>query len=111
MGDLTPFPAKFSLANRTVVITGAGRGLGFSFARCLAEAGANVAAIDLHEKPEELQDLIKSGLNVRYFRYCPTPSWLANCRLTRYRCDVRDRPHLKEIIDQIARDFGSIHGW
>jgi len=35
-------PALFSLAGRVVLLTGAGRGLGFEMARALAEAGAHV---------------------------------------------------------------------
>ncbi len=38
----TSFPALFSLADRVVLVTGAGRGLGFAIARAVAGAGAHV---------------------------------------------------------------------
>jgi hypothetical protein len=41
----------FSLARRTVVITGGGRGIGLAFAFAVAESGANVAVLDVSEDP------------------------------------------------------------
>lgn len=38
---------KFSLKGNTAVITGGVRGLGFAFAEALAEAGANIAILDI----------------------------------------------------------------
>src|SRR4051794_22839456 len=37
----------FRLGNRNALVTGAGSGLGFAFAEALAEAGANVACVDI----------------------------------------------------------------
>lgn len=41
----------FSLAKRTVVITGGARGIGLAFAFAVAEAGGNVAVLDISEEP------------------------------------------------------------
>jgi hypothetical protein len=41
----------FSLAQRTIVITGGGRGIGLAFAFAIAEAGGNVAILDITEEP------------------------------------------------------------
>ncbi|MDQ0511373.1 SDR family oxidoreductase [Ancylobacter amanitiformis] len=39
---MTPTPVLFSLAGRSALVTGAGRGLGFEMAKALAQAGADV---------------------------------------------------------------------
>ena len=41
----------FSLAQRTIVITGGARGLGLAFAFAVAEAGGNVAILDISDDP------------------------------------------------------------
>ena len=41
----------FSLAQRTVVITGGARGIGLAFAFAVAEAGGNVAILDVADEP------------------------------------------------------------
>lgn len=42
-----------SLKGRTVVITGAARGLGLAFTLAVVEVGGNVAVLDAAEKPHE----------------------------------------------------------
>lgn len=50
----------FSLARRTVAITGGGRGIGLAFAFAVAEAGGNVAILDISEDPHpHFSELIK----------------------------------------------------
>ena len=39
----------FSLEDRTVLVTGANRGLGFAFAEAVANAGADVVVVGRHE--------------------------------------------------------------
>lgn len=52
-------PFKIDLSGKTAVVTGGGGILGLSFARSLAQCGANVAILDLNEKKaEEAADII-----------------------------------------------------
>lgn len=97
-GSPLPLPdviQKFFVKGLNVVITGGGRGLGFSFAVGLAQAGANIAAIDITETVgEHFYQLSQYGGKYQY-----------------YQTDVTDYQGLKATIDLIAEDFGSIDGW
>ena len=60
---------QFSLKDKVVVITGGGRGLGLSFANGLAQAGANIACIDILEKPhDDFGNLASNGCKAKYYR-------------------------------------------
>ena len=86
---------KFLFKGRVIVITGGGRGLGLAFANGLAQAGANIAVIDIAEQPSP----VFSGLSAFGGKY------------KYYKSDVTDYERLKATIDQISEDFGSIDGW
>jgi len=86
---------QFLIKGKNVVITGGARGLGLNFAHGLAQAGANIAAIDVSDKPGGGFDTLS--------RYGGTYKY--------YTADVRDYQGLKKVIDQISQDFGSIDGW
>ena len=61
---------KFKLNGKTIVVTGAGRGLGLSFANGLAQVGANIAGVDLLDDPnEDFQKLTTYGGKAKYYRY------------------------------------------
>jgi NAD(P)-dependent dehydrogenase (short-subunit alcohol dehydrogenase family) len=60
---------KFSMQGKSIVITGAGRGLALSFARALAELKANIIAVDIHDQPdEEFKDLASYGVKTGYYK-------------------------------------------
>ncbi|KAK5019295.1 hypothetical protein LTR39_000464 [Cryomyces antarcticus] len=87
-------PQRFALKHKTIVITGGARGLGLSFASALAEVGANIAAIDLDDSPpDELGKLQAIGVKAKY-----------------YTANVQDYDGLRNTIEKIAEDFGSIDG-
>ena len=84
----------FSLKDQTAVITGAARGLGLTFATTLAEAGANIAAIDVLEAPlSSLYEITsRYGVKIEY-----------------YQCDITSLNQINDTIRQIESDFGSIN--
>lgn len=65
MSGIVPSPPHaFSLAGQTALVTGAGRGIGFSIARGFAQAGARVIVNDIRTEAAEAaaQDLRAAGL-------------------------------------------------
>lgn len=83
----------FSLSNKTVAITGGGRGLGLTLAFAVVEAGAHVACLDILPEPEpEAED---------WARLTKTAS-ARNLTATYYRCDVTSEVELKTILESIA---------
>ena len=60
---------KFSLRGRTVVITGGASGLGLNFGHGLAQAGANIAAIDITSDPHEDFSMLSGyGGKIQYYQ-------------------------------------------
>ncbi|OQV06974.1 hypothetical protein CLAIMM_11470 [Cladophialophora immunda] len=87
------FLEKLSLKGKSIVITGGARGLGLAFCSGLAQAGANVAVIDIAEQPSSSFCSLDYGGKYRY-----------------YRGDVTDYEGFSALIHKIADDFGTIHG-
>lgn len=50
-----PVPNLFSLKDRTVVVTGAGRGLGITLAAAVLEAGGDVVCLDILPEPSKTE--------------------------------------------------------
>ncbi|KAE8542973.1 hypothetical protein D1P53_000460 [Cryptococcus gattii VGV] len=48
-------PQLFSLGERTIIVTGGGRGLGLTVAQALLESGSNVVCLDLLPEPSQPQ--------------------------------------------------------
>jgi len=83
------------VSGKTIVITGASRGLGQNMATTLAGRGAKLALVDLDEKElQETEELCsKEGGEVR-----------------RYSADVSAEADVQSAFERIASDFGGIHG-
>ena len=80
--------------NKTAVITGGSRGIGFAIARKLASQGANIAIINGGNQEKGLaakEELSQFGTKVEA-----------------YFCNVADFNASKEVIDKIIEDFGGI---
>jgi NAD(P)-dependent dehydrogenase (short-subunit alcohol dehydrogenase family) len=82
----------WDLRGRTVLITGAARGIGAESARRVAAAGANVALVGL--EPEELQRVAaQCGSNAATFE-----------------CDVTDWDAIERAVEGAVERFGGIDG-
>jgi NAD(P)-dependent dehydrogenase (short-subunit alcohol dehydrogenase family) len=82
--------ASYTISGKTVLVTGAARGIGAECARRLARRGANVALVGL--EPEEL---------ARVATECGTDAvW--------FEADVRDNDALQRAVDATVERFGGI---
>ncbi|KFY40052.1 hypothetical protein V494_03686 [Pseudogymnoascus sp. VKM F-4513 (FW-928)] len=89
---------EFSLAGKTIIVSGAGRGLGLVQAEALLEAGATVYALDRLTTPSsEFARVQEKAVSL-------------GTRLEYARVDVRDVDMLKEVVDGIAEKGGGIDG-
>lgn len=88
-----PIAQRFSLAGKTAIITGAGKGIGRAIALVFAEAGANVACCartqsDVDAVAEEARSLGGGAMGIS--------------------CDVSDEQALQLAVDDVIREFGQI---
>ena len=86
-----PHNQLFSLAGRTIVVTGGGRGLGICLAMAVVEAGGHVACIDVLAQPDESEwpRLQKTALKQKL-------------TATYHKCDITDEATLSEVLRGIA---------
>ncbi|GAA3108212.1 NAD(P)-dependent dehydrogenase (short-subunit alcohol dehydrogenase family) [Kribbella aluminosa] len=84
--------ASFSLAGRTVALTGAARGLGAAFATGLADAGADLVLVDRTEPIDTAAAVTSLG---------------RRCRS--YVIDLADTSALAPLVDTIRSEAGPIH--
>ncbi|MBW6431953.1 SDR family NAD(P)-dependent oxidoreductase [Patescibacteria group bacterium] len=84
-----------NLAGKTILVTGAGSGIGKELAVALLEKGASVAAIDLHQ--DSLEELKKS-VNEK-------PE-----RLSIHVCDISDLTSVESLPKEVLRTHKNIDG-
>ena len=86
-------PAQMDFKSKTVLLTGASSGIGYSFAKLLPKENCSIALLSRREKI--LNDLVNeikvSGVKVRG-----------------YKCDVGNIHEVRNIFGQIKNDFGEI---
>lgn len=92
-GDL-PVPGDVSLSGRTIVVTGAARGIGRATARAVGSFGGDLALVDRDPAVEDLaRDLAGAGRRVLVGTF-----------------DVRDRERVEEFAGRVGSEMGVVHG-
>ncbi|MEM1143676.1 MAG: SDR family oxidoreductase [Pseudomonadota bacterium] len=84
------------LNGKVVAITGSAQGLGFCMAKSFADAGAQLALVDLNgDRLVEARESLtaSSGATVRA-----------------YKANVADEAEVEHLFGRIGKDFGSLHG-
>src|SRR5512133_791620 len=83
----------FRLDGKVALVTGAARGLGQAMATALAEAGADIVALDRTGCGESLEQIERSGRSCRSIE-----------------CDLLHATSvdLGEVVDRIVRDMGRL---
>lgn len=85
-----PGDQLFSLKNQTILITGAGRGLGIELALGVVENGGHVAALDILDSPcEEWAQLQKTAKQ-------------RNVTVTYRKADITDEEDFKSAVAEIS---------
>ncbi|MDD4271672.1 MAG: SDR family NAD(P)-dependent oxidoreductase [Patescibacteria group bacterium] len=81
------------MANKTAIVTGAGKGIGRGIATALAQTGYNVIVSDISQKDCEntAEELKKTGANAKAVK-----------------CDVSDKDQVAELFSQTAKEFGQV---
>ncbi|UCE41865.1 MAG: SDR family oxidoreductase [Candidatus Aminicenantes bacterium] len=82
-----------SLESKTAIVTGAASGIGSSVARRLAEAGANIALLDIDEQrgPKVEKEIQQLGAKAKF-----------------YACDVSLYSDCESVIDGVSKEFGNL---
>lgn len=90
---IAPTNKLFSLAGRTIAITGGGRGLGITLALAVVEAGGNAACIDILPEPaaDEWASLRKLATAF-------------NLTVEYYKSDITNENEISATLDTIARE-------
>src|SRR5579859_703807 len=83
------------ISNKTVVVTGAGRGIGRATALQLARRGADIALFDLNADDLEETSALCSAQSVH---------------VRGYRVNVADEGEVSTAMTRVASDFGRLDG-
>ena len=102
--DLTLKPVKENLSNKTFIVSGASRGIGYDIAKKLAINGANVTIIGKSTSPHPKLDgtIYTAADSITEITQKP------NCMAV--PCDVRDPKQIDTVISETLDIFGGLSG-
>ena len=85
---------RFRLDGKKALVTGAGRGIGKAFATALAEAGADVAVIDIlaENAVSSAEEIAKT----------------TGCKTIAGSCDIADAAQVAATVDKVVEAFGRL---
>lgn len=87
---------RFRLDGKTAVVTGGAGNIGRHSARAMAQAGANIAIVDLPACLERSKE-VAADLSRAY-----------GVKAVGYGCDLVDGNAVEQLFEQIEKDFGSV---
>lgn len=86
----------FDLTGRAALVTGASQGLGAAIARCLAEAGADIAVNFVSQKSEEKAEQVAESIRAM------------GRKAIVIRADVSSEAEVKAMIETVDKSFGRL---
>lgn len=87
---------RFRLDGKTAVVTGGAGNIGYHTAQAFAQAGANVALVDLPQCKERAQKFADEFAAAYHVKACA------------YGCNLTDDKAVAEMFDQVEKDLGSV---
>lgn len=89
----TPHERLFSLKDRTIVVTGAGRGLGITLAAAVLEAGGDAICLDILPAPSAAE-----------WKAVETIQKASNVHASYHTCDITDEEAVSKTLLETADD-------
>ncbi len=102
---LKRMPAEDELARQTVIVIGAGSGIGKATAHRISKEGANVVCVDMKAETaeataKEITDVLGQGIGV-------AGSGISGCGVAiGLECNITDRASVRAMLDQVALAYG-----
>ena len=110
-------PIEIDLCGRVALVTGGSRGLGRADALALARAGADVVIADIQVESDESTETAESygvlaqvakAQGIVYTEATGKEIQELGRRSAAIKCDVTERDQVKETVDRVVEEFGSV---